>query len=834
MAPQEPIDPTQVDVSLSLFDPNSVAAMTALTRQLQVMQDHMQQFATQNLENRTIAASRTFAQDPGTGVQEGGTSPLASHPQKVRDLLSRGAVPLGGSEEGAGSLPKTEEIDVESERRVAEAKKARETQQKKLEADAELADQAIRKRLGVMSREEVPGGGIRGKMGILSGEGIDRWNEIYASREKLQTQRRRGSDVQDKSIHAGYEGGPTGAAYTGGGGSDGGSGSMPPRGLDHGYPEESKEPGWLQGLKANPQQFEQAQEGITIPQFGEYTIQDKLRFGANWLTRTSTSAYDEAGVEGGTAGQKRGRMANLVNQAADNAGNIQLAAKELRKVQAFGGDLQERGRRLGYDRGSQANIPGTDIGIQVPDLGFDLFGLGTDASGESALNEGGRQRLTELRMSAKGGIDKGQAGEAVGALAGAGFSGGEATTLGMDYISPLMQQGQDPATVVEMFTKGIRNGNASMVEMADTLDNLGPAAKAARMGLDEYTKGLDAYAEQAQERGATYQQGLEQGRGVAGATGLSPQQAAQVTGSDLTQSMAFMNTGVLPSQQGLLSPQQSINATYDAIDLAKQFGQVHNVDSVDPETGDVIKGEDKMYAAAAQQAGMSVEDVKRLDKNRDLIQNKLTPSQTKVTEIQEGIGGITADIDKRREALGGERTKAQGMAGVAQGIGQWIGGGGESDEEKGERADLDNVEKELQRQVGTESQSWKDTERALAEMAVTAEEDPEGRKGWMAQIEETEDIKDPGERYAAAKGMMEERAQTLIGEEDPNQVYIKFVGEAAKYFEQVRKKNKRNAGARDKARAGGDPMSGTAVGSETAGVDINSLIESGKAANEGG
>jgi hypothetical protein len=620
-----------------------------------------------------------------------------------------------------------------------------------------------------------------------------------------------------------------GAAYSGG---DGGA-SMPPRDHDHGYAEEpdESEPGWLQQLKANPQQFEQAQEGITIPQFGEYTIQDKLRFGANWLTRSSTSAYEQ---DGGDAGQKRGRTANLVNQAADNAGNIQLAAKELRRLEVFGGDLQERGRRLGYDRGSQANIPGTDIGIQVPDLGFDLFGLNSDAPGDSALSEGGRQRLTELRMSAKGGINKGQAGEAVGALANAGFSGSEATTLGMDYISPLMQQGQDPATTVEMFTKGIRNGNASMVEMADTLDNLGGSAKAARMGLDEYMQGLDAYAEQAQERGATYQQGLEQGRGVAGATGLSPQQAAQATGSELTQSMGFINTGILPSQQGLLSPQQSTNATFDAIDLAKQFGQVHNVDSVDPETGDVIKGEDKMYAAAAQMAGMDVETMKRLDKNKDLIQNKLMPGQKAVTEIQEGIGGVTADINKRKEALGGERTKAPGMAGVAQGIGQWIGGGGESDEEKGKRADLDNVEKELQRQVGTESQTWKDTERALAEMAITPEEDPKARKEWMARIEKTEDIKDPGERYAAAKGMMEERAQALIGEEDPNQVYVKFVGEAAKYFEQVRKKNSRHGEARDKAKAGGDPLSALGVAAETQRPAFDGLLNAGKAASEGG
>ncbi len=135
--------------------------------------------------------------------------------------------------------------------------------------------------------------------------------------------------------------------------------------------------------------------------------------------------------------------------------------------------------------------------------------------------------------------------------------------------------------------------------------------------------------------------------------------------------------------------------------------------------------------------------------------------------------------------------------------------------------------------MGAKSQPWKDTERALAEMAVTPEEDPEARKEWMARIEKTQDIKDPGKRYAAAKGMMEERAQALIGEEDPNQIYVKFVGEAAKYFEQVRKKNKRHAGARDKARAGGDPLSALGVGSETQGPAVESLMNAGKAAGGG-
>jgi hypothetical protein len=119
-------------------------------------------------------------------------------------------------------------------------------------------------------------------------------------------------------------------------------------------------------------------------------------------------------------------------------------------------------------------------------------------------------------------------------------------------------------------------------------------------------------------------------------------------------------------------------------------------------------------------------------------------------------------------------------------------------------------------------------------MAVTPEEDPAARKEWMARIEKTQDIKDPNKRYAAAKEMMEERAQALVGEEDPNQVYVKFVGEAAKYFEQVRKKNSRHGEARDKAKAGGDPLSALGVASETQRPAFDGLLNAGKAAGAGG
>jgi hypothetical protein len=354
-------------------------------------------------------------------------------------------------------------------------------------------------------------------------EFISRELDVYGARERQQfAERNLGSgDYTRPGLHAG--GGVSGYS-TAVGGRPSGSASIPT--------PEYGEPRARYNLRSNPVDWAAGEETATIPQFGEMTIQDKLAIGAGFLQRSGERAYQSrrqdiqnaqdamqgvgtaeqyvqlAAAASGNNGNNRFLAAGLMRQAGEFSGKLYPVVNDLRRVGGFLGQTRAAGISAGYNAGGTIGVG--PIGVYNP------F--------SPAMKEGLRQRWDTARLRMKGGINGEQAAGIVGGLAANGFVGGEGSDLAMDVMSPLVQQGLNPEITAAQLSEAIRNGATPAKEFRETLNELGPAARAARMSLDEFQQSLGGFANEMQGMGATYGQGYQLGRNLSTGLNLAPQQ----------------------------------------------------------------------------------------------------------------------------------------------------------------------------------------------------------------------------------------------------------------------------------------------------------------------
>jgi hypothetical protein len=797
MAPRDrnPLDPDRIDISLELVGEGHLRAVEALTAQLSstaaLLNNVGSLIPEQQLRGaQTVAGS--FNQ--GLGVHEG-PSPYRSTP------------PTAGAQDAAGlGASHTGNLH-------------------------ELTNLSFRQRLGRYRQE--PGG--VGGMGRL----IDREINVYGGREAEQARNRAGMTVRSdfaepSALHAGTQfdrdimytpgGGMSGApSNTHGGASQGAS--MP-------------RPAWMQALQANPAQWERAQEGFVLPQFGELTIQDKLRMGSDFFTRSATRAHERAWIENQRANQpynaamaeamslgfsqsefaqhiapgeglaytpfqgaglQRGRAANLLRMGADQSAQIVTAMNEIRRMTSWGSGMQAQGIAAGFERGGTINIPGTEIGIQNP---LDMLQSG------SAMREAINQRVNVQRLRLRGGITGGQASEIIGSLAGLGWTGEEGQNLAFDTVAPLVQQGQNPGIVSAALDQAIRNGNTSLEDFRTTMDDLGPSARAARMSLDEYQQGLMEFAEVAQEMGAFAGQGQRLGRNLSEGFGITPQQSASVIQSPLTQGLAMMNYGVLPNELGALGAGAIGNATGQSIDMAMRAAGAFNQDIV--RDGKVVMtGEERQSIQAAQFMGVSRETFERLRRGRDI-----TP---RIFEAQEALEDYSAGTKNLKKADGG----ASIVTGAIK-PGEWVptrkgqpGAEHFGGNIYGKRATVAGYGEKIDIAAGAGALSgqindrWETVESQLRAMAPKSGKE---RKNFLKSVDALDDL-DPAEKASKARKMLNKAAQDIVDpEENKSTVKVRFTGAAAKYFEQIERDNGKPKKDSDR---GGKPVRETAASHAT-------------------
>jgi hypothetical protein len=430
----------------------------------------------------------------------------------------------------------------------------------------------------------------------------------------------------------------------------------------------------------------------------------------------------------------------------------------------------------------------------------------------SAMREAINQRVNVQRLRMRGGINGQQAQEIIGSLAGLGWTGEEGQNLAFDAVAPLVQQGQNPGIVSALLDQSIRNGNTSLEDFRETMDNLGPAARAARMSLDEYQESLGAFAEAAQEQGAFYGQGLRLGRNLSSGFGVTPQQATAVMQSPLTQGMAMMNYGVLPNEMAMIGPSAIGNATGQSVDMALRAAGAFNRDIV--RDGKVVmKGEDRMSNQAAAFMGVSRETFERLRAGRDTAP-RIFEAQEALEAFERGSGFLREDGGGARIATGkikpGDIVPTRKGAPNAKKYGD-IWGVKATVEGYGEKITGSTAATGAAGEVGAQ---WDTVEKQLRSFAPKS---GKGRKDFLKQIDDLED-EDPATRAKGARKMLADQARKITDpESEKSKISVRFTGAAAKYFEQV----ERDHGKPKKdADAGGKPINETAAGRTT---DVEAL-----------
>lgn len=589
------------------------------------------------------------------------------------------------------------------------------------------------------------------------------------------------------------------------------------------------DPTWRQAIAANPVEWERAQEGIRLPPGGlSINFQDKLDIASRMFTGYAERKYqrtrgdrqqaaanasvrqamaeglsmeeisqmgvDPSSIDVDMSGVSRvsGTLGWATRAAAENAATIQAVSQEARRFYNWGGGLQRAGASIGYERAGEIGLLG--IGIQNP---FAALKSG------SATREGIRQRIESLRLRAAGGINGEQANQIVGSLAGIGWSGTDQGNPIADTVKAIVQQGQDPSAAAQSTDLIIRQGNASLDDVRETIDGLGESARAANMSLSEYQEGLNQFALSAKERGATTLQGMRQGRQITDATGLSPQVANEMFNNPIFQGYAA-SRGYIPNAMGLMGTNESIETIYQTLDMVERgTSNWQNQKIVDPVTGHVTSGRDMQIAQMATITGMSPDVIKRL-----LSQEKSIKAGAKAGEMLSQYQSNRSAINARKDkTIKGQVEPGDWVPhhGPIRNLNEKIKNGTVKKLSDGTYAVRATVpykgEKINEKWVGQEDafdsasdqldkQSWDPINKYLKQMATS-----DSDKDRVRAIGR----KEGDDRIRAAQKFIREKSKVDLPEDDANIVHVKFTGLAEKFFKEDRSAAK---AARDAANAG--------------------------------
>jgi hypothetical protein len=501
-------------------------------------------------------------------------------------------------------------------------------------------------------------------------------------------------------------------------------------------------------------------EGFEIPQFGEWQLDTKLKMARDWIGQYATNkgAYDEegnwqwggsidehgnfqAGSGKSTAGQTAATVSGYLNYAASHAAQIHAIRRSFDRVMNFGSGMQQTGEQLGYSPQSGLG-PSSIFGFRNP-----LAPYTSEAGQQGAGIRWDAEKMTRLGT----GITSAQAKEIYGSLAGMGFSnqqhdalglttGGDLENIATQLVAPMVKNTGMSPEVASQFANALRNGNTSIKELSKTLTNLPEAAHTAREGINEYTESLQGFAEQAEQMGATKQQGYQSGMAFTQSTGLDPRLLGQMQQSPFFQGLALTQMGVLPSGIGALPGGSQVGLTMQAMKMAMNATQGLNQNKYQTIGGKrvlVQSGSQAQQDQAAQLLGMSPEEFQRLYRN----QGQNTASANALTLLQ-------ADTAQGwKNELAGAMQKSHG--------------------------NLTKEQREKLQKGGEGITGWNQISQQLLNAGISKKE--VGRIGSEGFDKRASDV----------ENLLAKLNKQSISEEGQNKVQVQFTGAAAKFFQQV-------------------------------------------------
>lgn len=730
-----PRDPNRIDVALEVVGTEGRDAIASLAAQVSKLTEHLATAG--SMDPATIAGSAGAAHRQGhAGVRDMG--PAASHSARIAPTVDDAGV------NASNSWSPEEEYASRPVRPNGPSVNA--SSPPPINPDAELLAEGNMGPWRRTRRYLSSGGRLR------PGQILSRELDVYGARERAQVAARQnlgGGDYDLPGIHAPQEIG----------GSPSGSASVPPI--------NPTEPRSRYNLRSDPLAWARGEESASIPQFGEMTIQDKLKIGAGFLQRSAERAYqgsqevdrsmsaDEAynQVFSG-AGNKRYMASGLMRQGADMAGKLYPVVQDFRRVGGFFGGMNSTGVSAGFEQRTIEKGP---------------FGMFDPTS--PAVMEGARQKWTAARLRMKGGINGEQAAGIVNGLAANGFVGSEGQDLAFDAVAPLVQQGLNPEITANQFSEAIRNGATPMKEFRETLDQLGPAARAARMSLDEYQESLGGFADQMQEMGATYGQGYQLGKNLSSSYGMAPQQINTALQSPITQGMA-LRQGYLPTTMGNMGSGEAATSINQSVQLAWDASNFFTKPIVDEKTGHVTTVEDQRMSQAASTLGMTKDEYEKFYRRGKISAAGAT--------AREALDSYTDARKKFKKEIDPSKTSAENLIQVskdtpgAEKIGDhWY----INHNTPGNRDKL----KQLDAQSGGGLSSWTTTQERLRDV-VRAGETPEERTKMKEALSEVSKTKDPEKRMKEATKFLDKYAKENLPNDGTPTVVVKFTGKAEQFF----------------------------------------------------
>jgi hypothetical protein len=443
------------------------------------------------------------------------------------------------------------------------------------------------------------------------GKRIEQRNVGIATRERAETLDEFEARGADRRMH--IEGGWQDQIEHGGGG----SGSVPPP-LDPNIA--------MRRMKSDLGAFQRGTRPFEYPRFGSMTWQDRALLLSEGTQRIAVNAigkqkelldagkitpeqYEQYRPKMPGTGWDYSNAVGMLRSSAAGLGIAQGVHHDIKYLMGRASGAQDAGIQAGYNKAGSTNIG--PFGITNP---FELLGHG------SAGKESMRQWWTTQRLKMKGGINGEQASEIQNSLAALGWTGNQGQSIALDTISPLVQQGLNPTMTSTMYDKSMRHGNSTVQEFNKTMDKLGESARASKMSLDEFQKGLEAAGDAAKQQGGFYRQGMDAARQFSDSTGLGPQALSQTWGSPLVQGMSMAKYGIMPNAMGTMTGNMGTNSIFSSLDIAKQATSMFATrNTIDPQTGQRISGKEAQYAQMAPLMGMSVEEIRRLDQQAPLI-----------------------------------------------------------------------------------------------------------------------------------------------------------------------------------------------------------------------
>lgn len=286
----------------------------------------------------------------------------------------------------------------------------------------------------------------------------------------------------------------------------------------------------------------------------------------SFLGSAPTGKDSEGNLIGGSGAV--GALNQGLQWAQNNPMKAYVGKEVLGQVMNIAGkasDMTQVGEQFGYNP-TGATGDRTIMGFKNP-----VSAITSQAAQEGYAMEAEKMRL-EGRMPGAGnyvnGLTSDQAQSLMGMVSGMGWQmnpmnplksstpTGNAATIA-EGMAPIMKQypGLDPS-VMEGFMQSLRNGGASVANVADQLKNLGTMSQATSQNMNQLGESILNTSQTFESMGSTSMGGIQAANAFQQITGLqgAPQMMSALAQNPMVQGMNLAQNGVLPSAMGDENP----------------------------------------------------------------------------------------------------------------------------------------------------------------------------------------------------------------------------------------------------------------------------------------